>query len=81
MHVQVKLFAILRELKGQSELELEVPAGTTVAGLQEALFPLEARSGRFPRSMLYAVNREYAPLDRELRDGDEVAFVPPVSGG
>jgi len=81
VRVQVKLFAMLREQAGRSELELEVPPGTTVIALLDYVLPSGERVRRLPPSMLYAVNQQYAPPDKVLEDGDEVAFVPPVSGG
>jgi MoaE-MoaD fusion protein len=71
--VVVRLFAGLRERAGWSQRELDV---ATVADVWPAL-----RLGDEPEGLLYAVNREYADPDRELRDGDEVAVIPPVSGG
>ena len=73
MRVQVRLFAGLRERAGWSSREIEA---RTVADIWPAL-----GLGDEPDGLLYAVNREYADRDRELRDGDEVALIPPVSGG
>ena len=73
MTVRVRLFAGLRERAGWSERELEA---ATVADVWPAL-----ELGDEPDGLLYAVNREYAERERELRDGDEVALIPPVSGG
>ena len=73
MAVTVRLFAGLREQAGWSRRELEA---ATVADVWPAL-----GLGDEPGGLLYAVNREYADRDRELRDGDEVAVIPPVSGG
>ncbi len=72
----VKLFAGLRERAGTGVRELELPAGARVADAWDAL-----GLGNAPTGLLYAVNKAYAPVERELADGDEVAFVPPVSGG
>jgi MoaE-MoaD fusion protein len=72
--VRVRLFAALRERAGWSERELE--GVTRVADVWAAL-----GLGDEPPGLLYAVNREYAPPERELADGDEVALIPPVSGG
>jgi molybdopterin synthase catalytic subunit len=69
----VRLFAGLRERAGWSERELDA---ATVADVWPAL-----GLGDEPAGLLYAVNREYAERDLELRDGDEVALIPPVSGG
>jgi molybdopterin synthase catalytic subunit len=72
--VRVRLFAGLRERAGFGERELEGIA--RVADVWPAL-----GLGDEPEGLLYAVNREYADGDRELADGDEVALIPPVSGG
>src|SRR5436305_147146 len=73
MAVTVRLFAGLREQAGWARRELEA---ATVADVWPAL-----GLGDEPAGLLYAVNHEYAERDRELRDGDEVALIPPVSGG
>jgi MoaE-MoaD fusion protein len=73
MAVTVRLFAGLREQAGWSRRELEA---ATVADVWPAL-----GLGEEPAGLLYAVNREYAERERELADGDEVALIPPVSGG
>ena len=72
--IRVRLFAGLREQAGWSERELDEIA--RVADVWPAL-----DLGEEPAGLLYAVNREYAERDLELRDGDEVALIPPVSGG
>jgi molybdopterin synthase catalytic subunit/molybdopterin converting factor small subunit len=71
--VVVRLFAGLRERAGWSNREVEA---ATVADVWPAL-----GLGDEPEGLLYAVNREYADRGRELQDGDEVALIPPVSGG
>jgi MoaE-MoaD fusion protein len=76
VRVTVKLFAGLRERAGSSERELELDAGARVA---DVWLPLGL--GQEPEGLLYAVNKEYAPPERRLSDGDEVALIPPVSGG
>ncbi len=73
MQVTVKLFAGLRERAGYSECELDA---ATVGDVWAAL-----ALGDEPEGLLYAVNRAYAPRDQALVDGDEVALIPPVSGG
>jgi molybdopterin synthase catalytic subunit/molybdopterin converting factor small subunit len=72
--IRVRVFAGLRERAGWSEKELE--GVERVADVWPAL-----GLGDEPPGLLYAVNREYADRDRELADGDEVALIPPVSGG
>ncbi|MCA1683315.1 MAG: molybdenum cofactor biosynthesis protein MoaE [Actinobacteria bacterium] len=74
MKVKVRLFAGLRERAGTAERELDEVA--TVADIWPAL-----GLGDEPPGLLYAVNRRYAERDRPLADGDEVAVIPPVSGG
>jgi MoaE-MoaD fusion protein len=74
MRVTVRLFAGLRELAGRPSLELEDVA--TVADVWPRL-----ELGDEPGGLLYAVNREYVSVDHTLADGDEVALIPPVSGG
>ena len=72
--IRVRLFAGLREQAGWSERELE--GVVRVADIWPAL-----GLGEEPPGLLYAVNRQYADRDRELAEGDEVALIPPVSGG
>jgi MoaE-MoaD fusion protein len=74
MRIHVKLFAGLRERAGWSERELD--GADRVADVWPAL-----ELGDEPEGLLYAVNREYADRDQLLADGDEVALIPPVSGG
>jgi len=74
MHVTVRLFAGLRERAGAGRLELD--GVTTVADVWPAL-----DLGDEPGGLLYAVNRAYVERAHELHDGDEVALIPPVSGG
>ena len=72
----VKLFAGVRERAGVAERDIELPRGARVADVWPAL-----GLGDEPAALLYAVNREYAARERVLADGDEVAVIPPVSGG
>lgn len=81
MQIRIRLFASLRELQGASEVTLEVPAGTSVDQVLTLLFADARNSGRFPKSLLYAVNQEYVSPNHVVQPGDEVVFVPPVSGG
>jgi MoaE-MoaD fusion protein len=76
MVVRVRLFAMLRERAGRAEIELELPEGSRV---RDALAAVEDLAGGLP--LVMAVNREYAPEDARLQPGDELALVPPVSGG
>lgn len=76
--VRVRFFAVLRERAGCEERSLELPAGSTVGDLLDRL-------GReipdLPSGVAAAVDRTYAPREQELRDGQELALIPPVSGG
>ena len=76
MTVRIRLFAMLRERAGRDELQLELPEGARVA---DALAALDHLAGGL--SLVLAVNREYAPPDAVLHAGDELALIPPVSGG
>jgi molybdopterin synthase catalytic subunit len=76
MKVAVRLFAGLRELAGTRATEIELPAGSTAADVWPAL-----ELGAEPAGLLLAVNKDYAARDTALQDGDEVALIPPVSGG
>ena len=81
MKVRVKLFAMLRERAGTADARHEVPDGTTVKELWDKLRREHTGLTGVELKLLYAVNSEYVALDHELADGDEVAFIPPVSGG
>jgi MoaE-MoaD fusion protein len=76
VNVAVRLFAGLRERAGAGSRELELPDGATVADVWPAL-----GLGEEPAGLLYARNRTYVAPDEVLADGDEVALIPPVSGG
>ena len=76
MEIVVRLFAGLREKAGTGECRLELPDGSRVSDVWVLL-----ALGEQPPGLLYAVNREYAERDRVLAEGDEVALIPPVSGG
>ncbi|MBM2823548.1 MAG: hypothetical protein HW413_2294 [Thermoleophilia bacterium] len=76
MKVKVRLFAALRERAGVSRVEVELADGATVSDVWLLL-----DLGDEPPGMLYAVNRAYADRGEGLSEGDEVAVIPPVSGG
>ncbi|MCW2969908.1 MAG: molybdopterin converting factor, subunit 1 [Solirubrobacterales bacterium] len=82
MVVHIRLFAILRERAGRDSVELHLSDGATVADALRALSelpPLGELLGRLPVQM--AVNRDYATAETTLAPGDELALIPPVSGG
>jgi molybdopterin converting factor subunit 1 len=80
MRVHVRLFAGLRERAGTGSLEVELPDGARVADVLAAMASTPVGALR-PRECVVAVNREYAGADEPVHAGDEVALVPPVSGG
>jgi MoaE-MoaD fusion protein len=81
MRVKVLFFGMLKEIAGRSEEQLELPAGGNLASV------FDHYAGRFPRlremaaSIVMARNHEFAPLTAAVADGDEIALLPPVSGG
>lgn len=79
MKIKIKFFASCREIAGTNEVELQVIKGETVSGIMTAL------RQKFPRlslsDIMVAVNQEFAAPGYILKDGDEVALLPPVSGG
>jgi len=79
--IKVLLFAGLREKAGKGELELDVEAGTTPRDIPLKIFMNHQLSPGFDRSLRYAVNEDYVKADSVLKEGDEVALIPPVAGG
>jgi molybdopterin synthase catalytic subunit len=78
--VSVRLFAGLRERAGTDRLEVELPDGALVRDILAAMAATPVGELK-PRECVVAVNREYANADEPVSEGDEVALVPPVSGG
>jgi len=81
MLVTVRLFARLREIIGTSELPVELPDGSDARALWDDLAGRYAGLAPYRASVSCAVNEEYATFTTRLKDGDDVAFLPPVSGG
>jgi molybdopterin converting factor subunit 1 len=81
MRVTVRLFARLRDIAGAAELSREMAPGTTIRNVWHELAGEFPEFSAYERSISSAVNTDYARMDQVLRDGDEVAFLPPVSGG
>jgi MoaE-MoaD fusion protein len=81
MKVTVKLFARLRELTGTPSLEWQVAENATIADLLQNLQAEYPRLAEAVSRTAISVNREFADLQTRLREGDEVAIFPPVSGG
>ena len=81
MRVTVRLFARLRDIAGAAELAREIAPGATIGDLWHQLAGEYPELVPYERSISSAVNADYARMTQELRAGDEVAFLPPVSGG
>jgi molybdopterin converting factor subunit 1 len=81
MRLTVRLFARLRDLAGRAELDCEMTPGASVADVWRVVTSRHPPLEPFGRAVSCAVNADFARMDTEVRDGDEVAFLPPVSGG
>ena len=79
--VRVLFFGAARDAVGQSEIDFVLQGTSTAESAFAAVLNKFPDLGRFGRSLLFAVNQEYARADREIHDGDELALFPPVSGG
>ena len=79
--ITVRYFAMLRELLGRTEETLAVPAGTTAGQVYPLVTGDNPRLARLQRSLMLMVNEDYVRGNRVLDAGDELAFIPPVSGG
>ncbi len=81
MQVRVRLFAAFRERAKASELTYELPEGATAASVLDRLVAEHPDLAGLARSVQYAVDQEFVSGDHPLRNGSEIAFIPPVSGG
>ena len=81
MRVTIRLFARLRDLAGSGELVRDVPSPATVQTVWRDLVAEMPRLSDYEKTMSVAVNADYARMSAPVADGDEVAFLPPVSGG
>jgi molybdopterin synthase catalytic subunit len=81
MRIRVRLFAALAEGAGTRALDLELPGGTRTVDVRDALMIRYPHLGPLMGRSAFAVNAEYADSEQTLRDLDEVALIPPVSGG
>ncbi|NIV15477.1 MAG: molybdopterin converting factor subunit 1 [Aliifodinibius sp.] len=80
MKITIKFFASSRELVGRNQLEMKLPSDATVKTLIDTLKQNHVKLAKL-NSFMIAVNMEYVKSDVPLNDGDEVAIIPPVSGG
>ena len=81
MRVRVRLFAGLKELAGGPEVVVDLEEGATVGDLEDQLGREYPRLKPLLASLAFAVDEEYRARDHALRDDDEVALIPPISGG
>jgi len=81
MRVTIRLFARLRDLAGSGELVREVPGPATVDSVWRALVAEMPALSEYERTMSVALNADYSRMTAAVSEGDEVAFLPPVSGG
>jgi molybdopterin synthase sulfur carrier subunit len=81
IHVHVKLFAMIRDIVGADEKILPLPAGSPASAVLESLLQEYPRLREWKDYVRIAVNWDYVDGHHPIRDGDEVAIIPPVSGG
>jgi molybdopterin converting factor subunit 1 len=81
MHVTIRLFARLREMAGAAEVRRKLPDGSSVRTAWDSLVGEFPDFDDYTKAVSCAVNEEYARMTTTLSEGDEVAFLPPVSGG
>jgi molybdopterin converting factor subunit 1 len=79
--VKVLLFARLAQLAGTRKIDLEIGEGLTAGDAYRLLAERDSAIAGFEASLAFAINREYVDAEAPLRDGDELALIPPVSGG
>jgi len=81
MKINLRFFSVYRDITGVRQTTIEVPEQTTLEDLFQMLLEHHPRLRNLRKSTLFAVNREFAESDLELKEGDEVALMPPVGGG
>ena len=79
--VRVLFFGAARDAVGREQIEVELQSPINADGARAKLLSQYPSLQRFGNSLLFAVNQQYAQNDREIREGDELAVFPPVSGG
>ncbi len=81
MKIHLQLFAVARDLAGFREKVVEIDAPASADSIIDILAGIDPRFGQWRTSLRLAVNLRYVPGDHILHEGDEVAVIPPVSGG
>lgn len=81
MKVRLLYFAVLRDIAGTDQQELALADGTTARDVWQSLVAQHPNLAGYAQPPMIAINEEYATADDVLRDGDELAFIPPVAGG
>jgi molybdopterin synthase catalytic subunit len=81
MRVRLLFFAVLRDIAGHGDAELELPEGTRPREVWQQLRAQHSELAGYEQPPLTAINESYASPDDVLREGDELAFIPPVAGG
>lgn len=81
MHVTILLFARLHDLAGVEKLVRDIPQNATVETVWQQLVTEHPTMAEYETTVSVAVNANHSRMHAEVRDGDEVAFLPPVSGG
>lgn len=81
MKVRLRFFAALREIVGLEEMEKDVAAGTTAGRIFDELVDEYPKLSSYAKVIQVAVNQEFADRQRKVTSEDEIAFLPPVSGG
>ena len=81
MKVRARFFAQLRDAAGFSELDVDLPERSTIADLLAQIYHTNPALRAHDKSMLFGIGVEFAKRNHTLRDGDEIAIMPPVQGG
>ncbi len=81
MTVRLLFFAVLRDIAGTDARDLSLREGTTAGDVWQSLRESYAKLADYAQPPMIAINETYATADAVLRDGDELAFIPPVAGG
>ena len=81
MKVRLLYFAVLRDITGKSESEVSLSEGTRAGDVWQSMRRDYRQLADYVQPPMIAINENYATPDTPLRDGDELAFIPPVAGG